>query len=235
MIIVAPMVGHQSVPVQVKVALGLFVSYVMYPVVAAQQHTVPLELAGITVVAVKEIFLGLLVGFVIGLIFSGVRLAGELIAFDMGISMANVFDPESNQSNPVVGEFLYIVMLLVFLTLNGHHFIFQSLHFLFNSVPLGGLTITAPLADWMIKLTGIVFILGVKMAAPVIVASFLMNVALAVLSRVVPQMNIFSVSFPLKIGVGYAVLISSAPLMIYVFKKILTGFENNILEMMKVL
>lgn len=235
MIIVAPIVGHQSVPVQAKVAIGLFISYVLYPLVASQQQTVSLELVAIAVVAIKEIFLGLLIGFAMGLIFAGVRFAGELIAFDMGISMANVFDPESNQSNPVVGEFLYVVMLLTFLLLNGHHFIFQSLYYLFQAVPLGGLTISAPLTDWMIKLSGIVFIIGVKMAAPVIVASFLMNVALAVLSRVVPQMNIFSVSFPLKIGVGFAVLISSGPLMIFVFKKMLTGFENDILEMMKVL
>jgi flagellar biosynthetic protein FliR len=92
-----------------------------------------------------------------------------------------------------------------------------------------------PLLDTMLNLTGMVFILAVKIAAPVMVASFLTNVALSVVSRVVPQMNILMTSFPLKIGVGYIMIAAAAPLIVVVMKKSLQGFESNILELIKVL
>ena len=87
----------------------------------------------------------------------------------------------------------------------------------------------------LVGMVGMIFVVAVKFAAPVIVALFLTNTALAILTRLLPQMNIFGVAFPLKIGVGIVVLSTSIPIMVYVFKKLLTIFENNLLELVKVL
>ena len=228
-LVTAPIIGDQTVPVQVKVAVGLFVSLVLLPGVSAAHVHVGSSLLQLILAALKEIVIGLLIGFAAGLVFAGIRFAGELISFDLGLSMANVFDPENNQNLSVIGEFLYMVMALVFLAVNGHHFIFQAIVASYTAVPAGTMSFHLPALEQLIRLSGMVFLVGVKIASPVIVASFLTNVALSVLSRVVPQMNIFTVSFPLKIGVGICVLMSSGSLMVYVFRNILADFENNVL------
>ena len=144
--------------------------------------------------AMQEVLTGLLIGFAMGLVFAGVRAAGELIGFDLGLSIATAFDPETG-SNNIVGAFLYLVMLLVFILVNGHHFVLQALVLSYDAIPIGGFTLSGPVADQLLGMTGIIFIVGVKCAAPIIVASFLMNVALAILSRVAPQVNVFMVEF----------------------------------------
>jgi len=235
LVVTAPVFGHQSVPVQVKVALGLFLSFVYFPLAAAGAPEIDVRLVALVFLAVKEIAVGVLLGFAAGLIFTGVGIAGELIGFDLGFSMSTAFDPETGVNNPVVGQFLQLVLMLVFLLLNGHHFVLQALKLSYEAVPIGALSVRAAVADRLVALTGMIFAVGLKLAAPVIVSSFLVTVALAVLTRVAPQFNVFMVNFPLKIGVGLIVLLTSAPMMVYVFKKLLAGFENNVLELVRVL
>jgi flagellar biosynthetic protein FliR len=153
----------------------------------------------------------------------------------MGYSIASVYDPETNATVPVVGEVLYTFMALLFLLLNGHHFVLQALQLSYKAVPIGGLSITAIAAEKFVGITGLLLVVAVKFAAPVIVAMFLTNTALGILTRVIPQMNIFGVVFPLKIGVGVIVLMTSVPIMIYVFKKLLLLFETNVLDLVKAL
>jgi flagellar biosynthetic protein FliR len=169
-----------------------------------------------------------------GLVFAGARAAGELIGFDLGLSLATAFDPDSG-SNNIVGEFLYLVMLLVFLLINGHHFVLQAMVLSYTAIPLSGFAINGAVAEGLVALGGVVFMVAVKCAAPVIVASFLVNLALAILSRVAPQVNVFMISFPVKIGIGLIVLMTAAPLLVYAFKNLLAGFEEDVLQLIRIL
>jgi flagellar biosynthetic protein FliR len=231
MIVTAPFYGHESVPVQVKVALGGFLAFVFYPLAAASAPVVDLQLLGIALLALKEAAVGLLMGFAVMVIFEGVRAAGELVGFDLGLSIATVFDPDNGLNNAVIGQLFYLVFMLVFFMVDGHHHVLQALQASYHVVPVGGLTLGAPMGEHLIALTGSVFAVAVKIAAPVIVASFLINVAMSVLARVAPQMNVFVISFPVKIGVGLIVLMAAAPMMVYVFRKLLAGFESDILDL----
>jgi flagellar biosynthetic protein FliR len=230
----APVIGHIAVPVQVKVAAGLFLGFVLFPMVSARAPQVDVRLLALALMALQEAVVGLLIGFGAGMIFSGVRSAGELIGFEMGFSIANVFDPEAGLNN-VLGTLLQLGTMLVFLMVNGHHFVIQALLVSYESVPFGGFAMHGELAPLMIGLTGTLFVVAVKLAAPVIVASFLMNVALAILSRVAPQVNVFIMSFPMKVGVGFLVLMACSPLLIYVFKQMLAGLENQLLQIVRAL
>jgi len=235
MIVVAPIVGHQAIPVQVKVSLGMFLAFVMFPLLSVKSPQMDVQLLELVVLLLQEVAVGLLIGFAAGLLFAGVHYAGEIIALHMGLSFANIIDPESNQSNPVIGQLLYLTTLLIFLVLNGHHFLIQALHLSYTAVPIGAFVFSMPAAKTLASLAGLVFVIGVKFSAPILVAIFLNNVGFAILARVMPQMNIFSISFPLNIGVGLLVLMSTAPLVVYVFKKSLESFEYNILELINVL
>ena len=235
LIAVAPIFGHQAVPTQIKVALAIFLAFVMFPMQSSMAVKIDMKLIGMVVLVLQEVIVGLLIGFATGLIFAGVRYAGELIGFDMGFSIASVYDPETNDTLPIVGEVLYTFMAMVFLSLNGHHFILQALQLSYKAAPIGGFTMSAVVSEKLVSMTGLMFAVAVKFAAPAMVAMFLTNVALAILTRVMPQMNIFGVAFPLKIGVGLLVLMTSIPIMVFVFKKLLLLFENNILDLVKVL
>jgi flagellar biosynthesis protein FliR len=234
LVVVAPILGHQVVPVQFKVALGLFLALVFYPV-ASQSPLPDTRLLPLVVVALKEAAVGLTIGFVMSLLLAGAQFAGDIIGFSMGLSMASIFDPESNQNIAIVGQFLYLCLGLLFLLLNGHHFVLEALHLSYQVVPVGTFTMNAALGEGIVRLTGMVFVVAIKLAAPIIVALFLIDVGLAVLARVVPQMNIFMVSFPLKIAVGMIMMMATGPMIVYVFKKLLTSFETDVLEIVKVL
>jgi len=235
MIVVAPFVGDQAVPPQVKVALSIFLAFVLYPLAHAQAPSIDLRLAALALLAVKEIAAGVLIGFAAGIIFFGVRFGGDLIGFDLGFSLATAFDPQAGQNSTVMARFFSLCMMMVFLLVNGHHFVFEALQLSYAAIPIGTIALTGPAVAGMTQLTGTLFIVGMKLAAPVIVASFLVNLAMAVLARVSPQMNVFFVSLPLKVGVGLLVLMASGPMVVYVFKKLLSGFEENVVELVRML
>jgi flagellar biosynthetic protein FliR len=235
LVVTAPVLGYTAVPVQVKVALSLFLALVFFPVGMAQAPPLDTRLLPLVIVVLKEVAVGVLLGFVLQLIFAGVRFAGDLIGFGMGFSLASVFDPESVQNVSVLGQVLYVASLLLFLLLNGHHFVIEALHLSYRAVPIGGFELTAFLGRDVVRLTGFIFVIAVKLAAPVMVALFLVDVGLAVLARVVPQMNIFVLGFSVKVGVGIAMVLTTAPMMVYVFKKLLMTFERDVLELVKAL
>jgi flagellar biosynthesis protein FliR len=232
---VAPVFGHQAVPGQLKVAIALFLAFVMFPMQSSMASKVDIKFIGMIVMVLQEICVGLIIGFAVSLLFAGIHFAGELIGFDMGFSIASVYDPEMNATIPVAGQMLYTFMLMMFLTLNGHHFMLQALQLSYKAVPIGGFALESAAYEKLMGLSAMMFVVAVKFAAPVIVSMFLTNMALAIMTRVIPQMHIFGVAFPIKIGVGLVALTMSAPVMIFVFKKLLLAFETNVLELVTVL
>ena len=233
-IVLAPVMGHAAVPVQTKAGLGVFMAMMLYPVMMARGIHVDLALGPLAVLAMQEAVTGLAIGFASGLIFAGAQAAGELIGFDLGLSLATAFDPETGPNN-VIGSFLYLSMVLVFLLLNGPQFILQALVVSYDAVPIGGLVITGATVNQFLHMTGLIFIVGLKCAAPIIVASFLLNLALAVLARVAPQVNVFIISFPIKIAVGVIVLMAAAPILVYAFKQLLLHFEEDLVLLVRTL
>lgn len=231
MLVVAPLFGHQAVPLQVKVGISLFLAYVLFPLLSSYHQHIDVHYVALFLMALKEIILGVLVGFLLHLLFVGFRYAGELMAYTMGVSTAQMFDPENSQQTPVLGEFFYLFALLLFLVIDGHHFVLQSLFLLFKKVPVGEFVLAEPVMQSLISLTGLVFVVAVKIAAPVLIAGFLTYFGLSVLARVMPQANILVVGFPITITVGMLLLVASVPLTAVVFKKMLNVFETGITQL----
>jgi flagellar biosynthetic protein FliR len=234
-IVTAPLVGDQAVPPEIKIGLSFFTAYVLYPMVSHGTPSMDIHFGMLLLYALKEVFLGVLLGFLLGIIFTGFRYAGELISYTMGISMANIFDPESSAQTPVIGEMLYLMAILLFLAINGHHFIFEALMMTYQTVPIGGALFSEPVVHILINVSSLIFIVAIKIAAPVLIAGFLTNFGLAVLARVMPQANIFILGFPITIAVGLLVLVSSAPFIVITFKKLLGIFESNIVELIRLI
>jgi flagellar biosynthetic protein FliR len=211
-LVLAPGFGNRAVPPALKVALGVFLALVLQPLVAATHPSVDIALGSLLLLALKEAAVGLAIGFATGLVFQGVLVAGDLMGFDLGLSLAMLYDPETGTSNNVVAQLLSLTALMVFFILNGHHFVLEALHASYGAVPLGGVRLTGALQDALVTLTGMTLAVGIKLAAPVIVTSFLINIGLAVLARVAPQINVFFVTISLKTGAGLFVLLACAPM-----------------------
>ena len=196
------------------------------PVVSEIQP--PTTVVHLFMVILSELAIGLLMGFSVILLFSAVQFAGHVIGLQMGLAVANVIDPMSAGQISIIGEFYFLLSLLIYLLINGHHFLIVALIKSFELVPLGGGMFGANIETFLINLSFMVFVVGVKLAAPVIITLFIMYAVLGIVARTVPQMNVFIVGFPLAIGVGLAMIGLSFPFFYNVLNSAFGDLENNI-------
>ena len=207
---VSPVFGHRAVINQTKAGLALVLAIVLY-------SAVPLTLEATTdlfpyaIAAVKELIMGMMFGFVARLVFLAVQFAGEVIGIDVGFGVVNIIDPLSAEQISIIGTFKNLIALVIFLIIDGHHILLNALAESFDMVPLGGVQFTELLGQGLIHITSGVFVMAIKLAAPVITALFLTSLALGIIARTVPQMNVFIVGFPLKIGIGMGMIMATLP------------------------
>jgi flagellar biosynthetic protein FliR len=230
----APVFNDESIPVQIRLAIAIFFSFTLFPLLKDQMPHINLNFLSFVLLVVIEVVVGAMIGFMINLIFLGMQIAGELMGFDLGLNVATVYNPETG-NNPVLGQFLYYISIFIFLLINGHHFIIDSIKISYESVPISGFVLSNDLVEKVIKTSSIIFIVAIKIAAPIIISLFLTNIALGILARVVPQMNIFIVGFPLKIGIGLLIISFMIPFIFVIFKKLLYTFEFSIVELIRVM
>ena len=228
----APVFSHNSIPRRIAVAITLILALVLMPLLVNTPVPQSLTLIELVLLCLKEVIFGVLIGLVFNLVLLGVRLAGSIVSYQIGFAMANVVDPNSSEQVSVIGEIWFMIATLIFLCLNGHHVIISGLADSFRAVPMGTTTLTGPIGEWFIKYSALVFVLAVKLAAPVIMTVFLVEVAMGVLARTMPQMNIFIVGFPLKIFTGLLMLGLSLPVFAYVLTKICANLDNELARLM---
>lgn len=227
-LIASPVFGSRSIPTLPKIFLSLIIAYIVYLTIDRSVLTnVPTGWM-LVILSIKEAITGLVMGFMMQFVFWGVSYAGTLIGFDMGLTMAEVFNPSSEESGNVIGEFLYYGALMVFFLINGHHYIISSIKHSFSVIPLGKFTINKPVYDLIVIYAASVFVIAVKIASPIMVSFFLVHIGEGIIARIIPQMQVFFVTQPLKIGVGLLLLSSITPLYIYVIKNLMQDYENKL-------
>jgi flagellar biosynthetic protein FliR len=202
---VIPFFSAQVVPRKVTALIAFFLSLVLMPVVPpVQVRMTDLNLLSIAFILLHEMLIGMCIGLSVDVIFAGIQIAGELIGFQIGFSIANVVDPMSGITSPILSNVLYITAMLLFLSIGGHHMLIRALVESFQVIPIGDAMVQRKFLMNVIEYSGQMFVIGVKVAAPVIGITLLVNIAFAVISRALPQMNVFIMSFPLIITVGLA-------------------------------
>jgi flagellar biosynthesis protein FliR len=227
-LIVAPIFSHQSVPKLLKIGLIILISLIIVPTLKPLSIELPPDLLGLTVVLIKEVVAGLAIGFTSLMLFLAVQFAGNVIGLQMGFGIVNVIDPNSNTEVPLIGQFQLIITMLIFLALNGHHMIISAIINSVQIIPLGQVNLSHASGEIILRAGINTLAAGVKLGAPCIVTLFLMDVAMGIVARTVPQMNIFIVGFPIKIGAGLLMLSASLPLFGYVFGKMLGNLNGDL-------
>jgi len=230
-----PIFGYSSIPIPVKIGLAFFISWVLFPLIEAGDFVIPLDFLPFIVMVLKEVIVGLIFGLATNFMFVGIQMAGELIGLDMGFGIVNIIDPLSGDQVSIMAQFKYILSLLLFLIINGHHFLLNALRSSFIAIPLGGANFTSLITDQIITMSTSIFKIALQIGGPILVALFLTSFVMGIVARTVPQMNIFIIGFPLKISVGMIMLTLSLPLFTYVFGKLLDEFEISILRIIEVM
>jgi flagellar biosynthetic protein FliR len=235
MTLTVPVFDSRNIPATFKVGLCFTIALVLYPIVKIEPAALSPSLIPFAIGVAGEILSGVIIGFVIRLIFAGIQLAGELAAFQMGFSVANVMDPMSNSQVPVISQMIYMFAILIFLTTNAHHWVLRALVDSFTLIPPFGFHSSGSLMARLTQAAGDMFVIAVKTGSPVIVALLLVSLGLGLVGRTVPQMNVFMVATPVNILIGFLFLSLSLPLMTTYLNQLLNGLGKEILQIMKLM
>ena len=232
-IFVLPVLGNRNIPVHAKIGLSVFVSFFLFPVMRGIEGSLPEETIPFILIVIKEVLVGLALGFITKFLFAGVQIAGEAVGRQMGFGMARVMDPGSQEQVSLVGDFQVVVVFLIYLAIDGHHFLLRGLVESYQKVPIAEAVIGRGIENHVVNMASGMFLSGVKIGAPVIVALLLTTIALGILARTVPQMNVFIVGLPLKIGVGILALILTMTLFMHVFRHLWIHFQNDFIAFLE--
>jgi len=228
-----PVFDSRSIPVFFKIALALATSIILFPMLELEPLPMATNLLAMGVSVAGEILFGLVIGFSVKLIFAGIQLAGQLAGYQMGMALANVMDPATSQQVPLLAQFNNLIGLLIFITINAHYWFIKALSYSFQVVPPLSVNFSGSLMEHLIKMSGNMFAIGIQVGAPVIAALLVTSVAFGLIARTVPQMNVFIVAMPLKIGVGLLFLGFSLPYFAAFLKTVFGGLGQHIIIMLR--
>jgi len=228
---VSPIFGHRNIPMQVRIGLAGIMTIILLPVVPAAQSLFPDSMSLIAVTAFKEVTTGLMVGFTAMVLFMAVQMSGHIMGFQMGFMVAQVIDPSTSQNVSILGQLQFILASLIFLAIDGHHLLLNAVAQSFQIIPLGQVIMTGASGEMLIRICIDIFAVALKIGAPMVITLFLTDVALGIIARTVPQMNVFIVGFPLKISAGFLTLAASFPFITYVLTKLMQGMDRELSDL----
>ena len=227
MFVVSPIFGRRNLPTYYKVGFAFFLALML---VGSGGISVPLGAGSpieFAILVAKELAVGISIGFIPYLMFSVIYLAGQIIDMQIGFSMVSVLDPLSNLQVPVTSNFYFIICVLAFITVNAHHSVIAAIYRSYELVPLGVFSLGDGVMGGIMRLFADIFAVGLRLAAPIVFAILIADVALGVVSKAMPQMNVFMVGMPLKILAGLLIMIVTMPAM---FVALSALFKNIDLE-----
>lgn len=216
---VAPLIGQARVPMRVRVGLGLAITVAVAPMLPPLPPVAPASAAG-TLILVTQAIVGLAVGFAMRLVFAAIEMAGDVAGTQMGLGFALFFDPGNVQHTPLLGQFLGLVATLTFVALNGHLMIVAALADSFRLIPIATGPLTGSMFETLARYGAIVFSAALQLSLPLVVTMLVVNLALGVLTRAAPQLNIFAVGFPVTLAIGFGALLLALPFFAPVFERL---------------
>lgn len=204
-----PFFSTPSFPIRAKVGTAVMMALIVY-FSRDWQGTLPDNELSFGLFIVREGLVGFVIGIILNTLFAGIQAAGQLIGYEMGFSLVSSYDPNFGQLE-IISQIKFILALLIFVLMDGHHKLVEVLVESYDIIPFGTGVFSTSLVDLLSRSVGFIFDLALRLSAPVLVPLWLTSLFLAILNRVLPQMNIFMVDFPVKIGVGLFSLAVSLP------------------------
>jgi flagellar biosynthetic protein FliR len=210
MLLVMPVFGARQINTRVRLGLGLLLAWMIAPQLPEVPAIDPLSVGGV-VVAIEQLLIGISMGFIFTLVFSAINQAGEAIALSMGLGFASAVDPVGGIQVPMISQYLSILATLIFLAMNGHLVLFDLLLKSFETFPIG---VAGPDRDdlwYLVSFGSQMFAAALLIALPAVASLLLVNLAMGVVTRAAPQLNIFAVGFPITIFIGFFIVLLTLP------------------------
>lgn len=202
--VTAPILSTRILPIHIKILLSVALTFIVFQLLEPT-HTdyQDIHVFVLAIFIVSEAIIGILVGFVANLVFNMIQFGGRLLDILMGMHIASIMDPLTSEQQSLLGQLQYIIVILLFLTLNGHHLIIQGILQSFEILPIGTLHFTTVFSSAFLKILTQTFIIGLKFSAPIMAVLFLVDFCLGIIAKGVPQMNVFLTGMPLKAMTGF--------------------------------
>lgn len=229
-----PIFSAQNTPTQVKILLSLLMAFICFSLVSQSDYPKVVHYQAIIALAVKELIIGLAMGFLCTLIFHAVSIAGELISTAMGLSAAQIFNPSLGVQQSSVSQLYFFITAFLFLGMRGHHYFISGLAKSFEMVPI---SVLMPRLSHMGEFTLLgqkILEVGLLLSAPVLVSILLVNFSLGIIGRAVPQINVLITSLPVNALMGLGVLIVMLPFFVDALRTEISEFANAMFGFMKV-
>ncbi|MFH2093663.1 MAG: flagellar biosynthetic protein FliR [Pseudomonadota bacterium] len=227
-----PVFSSNVFPIQLKLGFALVTALVFYSVVDVDLNRFPMNVPATGILIVAELLVGLTLGMCLRMFFGTVQLAGQIIGFQMGFAMINVVDPQTGTNVSIMDQLGYWVCVVVFLLLNGHHIIFMAVIESFKLVPIGFFMMQDAMMVKILALGGQLFVVAIKIGAPVIASLCFVDVAFGLVSKFSPQMNVMIVAFPLKIAAGLMLFGLTLQIIVIITKNYVAQFKQVLMYLL---
>ncbi|WP_163193203.1 fused FliR family export protein/FlhB family type III secretion system protein [Clostridium thermarum] len=218
-----PIFFPKGTPNIMKVFIAGVLSFVIVPSININNLNSVDSNLEIIFIAINEVLTGLMLGFITNIIFTVMKLAGQLMDTQIGLGMINMFDPNSNTNSTLIETLLYWVSFIVFLSIDGHHLLIKLIIQSFNSISIGNSLLTVGSVGVAINVIIEYFTIGLKIAIPIVLIILITDIVLGLISRAVPQLNLMILGLPVKILVGFTALTLALP---FIYKSMVIAFEN---------
>lgn len=227
---IMPALGGGEVPARVRIGLALLITMLIVPSLAPMPEVDPMSADSIFI-SLQQLLIGVAMGLLVLLAFNAVTLAGESIAITMGLGFALMNDPQNGTQVPTVSQFYLIMATLLFLAFDGHHAILLLLSASFTLLPVGQ-SLGADSLWLMVTWGGIVFKGALSIALPALAAMLTVNIIMGIITRAAPQLNLFSVGFPITMTIGFAAILYTLPTFQFSFESLLSLTQSTIVELL---
>ncbi|ABO50904.1 flagellar biosynthetic protein FliR [Desulforamulus reducens MI-1] len=228
-----PLYAIPGIPPLVKAGLSLVLAALTAPLVEPAAASFPGGLWGLGLAVFSEVGVGLAIGLVCTFVFNAIRIAGQLLDFQIGFAMAAVMDPLGGGMNTLVSRFLFFMTLVLYMNMDGHHALIRALVKSYELVPLTAAAMNGELTLLIIRIFTDTFALAVQICAPVVAVLVITDLAMGLIGKTAPQLNIFQLGFPLKIAVGVSTLAILLPALTSVFKYLFDTLHKDLLLLLK--
>lgn len=223
-----PVFSSRVIPALARLGLAFFLTLCLFYPFSSLFKISPLSSWELGLYALREFFVGIVMGTFVSIIFSAFQLAGTIYGYQMGFGVISILDPEAMESVSLTGQLKYLLAMFLFLETNCHHNLLLALFNSFNVVPLGSAKITKGLVKEIFLVFSGSFIIAVQIALPIIAILLMIDIALGIIGRTIPQLNVFIIGFPLKIGVATLTLIFLLPALRVLMGGLLNGLAQGV-------
>jgi len=232
MLLVAPVFGAPSIPARIRILFGAVLAFALCPVIKPYLSAPPTDLYGILLLVANEALAGFVVGLFLSLVMLGIMMGGAIMDIQVGLSMSHVINPASGQASTLLSQFKYMLALVVFICANGHHLLINALVGSFRLMPVSGIGVLEAIKNQQVYLLVEMSLIALQIAAPIMAVTILVDAALGLMNRAVPQMQTFIVGLPAKVLMGLVALSVGLPA---ITVAVLNGVERATDSMEKVL